>query len=214
MKKITVQWIGHACYKLTFGDWSCVVDPYENGSVPGLGDVQAAAHEVYCSHGHHDHNAAHLVKQVRMFAPAPEITKVASFHDDAQGTKRGQNTIHVFEYQGMKLAHFGDLGHVLTEEQVQQAGDVDVVLIPVGGFYTIDPQTAKKVAQQVNAKIIIPMHYRTEQFGFDVIAHIDEFTQLFDNVIVAEGSTAHITIGMMQQPQVLVLTPAALEKQI
>ena len=212
MKKITVQWIGHACYKLTFGDWSCVVDPYENGSVPGLGDVQAAANEVFCSHGHHDHNAAHLVRQVRMFAPAPQITKVASFHDDAQGTKRGENIIHVFDYEGTKLAHFGDLGHPLTDEQAAQIGNVDVALIPVGGFYTIDPHTAKQVARQVNAKVIIPMHYRTEQFGFDVIAHIDDFTALYDNVIATDGCTAHITTAENSQPAVLVLTPMALEK--
>ncbi len=209
MKKITVQWIGHACYKLTFGDWSCVVDPYDNGSVPGLGDVQAAAHEIFCSHGHHDHNAAHLVRQVRMFAPAPQVKKVKTFHDDAQGAKRGENIIHVFEYEGMKLAHFGDLGHELNDEQVKEMGDIDVALIPVGGFYTIDCETAKKVAEQVNAKVIIPMHYRTEQFGFDVISHIDDFTKQYTNVLATNGDTVEIVPGT--PAQVLVLTPAALK---
>lgn len=209
MKKITVQWIGHACYKLTFGDWSCVVDPYDNGTVPGLGDVQAAAHEIFCSHGHHDHNAAHLVRQIRMFAPAPQVTKVNTFHDDAQGTKRGENIIHVFEYEGMKLAHFGDLGHPLSDEQVKEIGNIDVALIPVGGFYTIDCETAKKVAEQVNARVIIPMHYRTEQFGFDVISHIDDFTKQYTNVLATNGDTVEIAPGT--PAQVLVLTPAALK---
>lgn len=209
MKKITVQWIGHACYKLTFGDWSCVVDPYDNGTVPGLGDVQAAAHEIFCSHGHHDHNAAHLVRQVRMFAPAPQVTKVNTFHDDAQGTKRGENIIHVFEYDGMKLAHFGDLGHPLSDDQAKEIGDIDVALIPVGGFYTIDCETAKKVAEQVNARVIIPMHYRTEQFGFDVISHIDDFTKQYTNVLATNGDTVEIAPGT--PAQVLVLTPAALK---
>lgn len=112
----------------------------------------------------------------------------------------------------MKLAHFGDLGHPLTDEQAAQIGNVDVALIPVGGFYTIDPHTAKQVARQVNAKVIIPMHYRTEQFGFDVIAHIDDFTALYDNVIATDGCTAHITTAENSQPAVLVLTPMALEK--
>ena len=209
MKKITVQWIGHACYKLTFGDWSCVVDPYDNGTVPGLGDVQAAAHEIFCSHGHHDHNAAHLVRQIRMFAPAPQVTKVNTFHDDAQGTKRGETIIHVFEYEGMKLAHFGDLGHPLSDEQVKEIGNIDVALIPVGGFYTIDCETAKKVAEQVNARVIIPMHYRTEQFGFDVISHIDDFTKQYTNVLATNGDTVEIAPGT--PAQVLVLTPAALK---
>jgi len=208
MKKITVQWIGHACYKLTFGDWSCVVDPYDNGSVPGLGDVQAAAHEVFCSHGHHDHNAAHLVKQIKAFAPAPQVTKVNTFHDDARGSKRGENIVHVFEYEGMKLAHFGDLGHALDDSQIKEIGDIDVALIPVGGFYTVDAETAKLTAAQVKAKVIIPMHYRTEKFGFDVIGHIDDFTKLFDNVVITGTDTVDIT---PETPaQVMVLTPAAL----
>ena len=209
MEKITVQWIGHACYKLTFGDWSCVIDPYENGSVPGLNDVQATAHRVFCSHGHHDHNAEHLVKQMRSFAPAPQVTEVSSFHDEVKGAKRGENTIHLFEYRGMKLAHFGDLGHLLDSEQTDRIGTADIVLIPVGGFYTIDCLTAKAVAEQVNAKIIIPMHYRTEDFGFDVISHIDEFTALFDNVTKSESDSVEIC---PQTPaQVIVLTPAALK---
>ena len=212
MKNITVQWLGHACYKLTFGDWTCVIDPYDNGSVPGIADLQVSAHEIFCSHGHHDHNAAHLVKQVRMFAPAPEITTVDSFHDDAQGTKRGTNIIHVFEYEGLTLAHFGDLGHILTEEQAEAIGPVDVALIPVGGFYTIDPQQAKEVAQQVEAKVVIPMHYRTADFGFDVIAHIDDFTSQFDNVVITEEDT--IVIDANTPEMTAVLTPHFLEKKV
>ncbi|MBQ5327324.1 MAG: MBL fold metallo-hydrolase [Oscillospiraceae bacterium] len=211
MEKITVQWIGHACFKLTFGDWTCVIDPYENGSVPGLGNVEAAAHRVFCSHGHHDHNAAHLVKQIRSIAPAPEITTVETFHDDAEGAKRGTNLIHVFEYEGMTLAHFGDLGHVLTEEQTEEIGPVDIALIPVGGFYTIDPQQAYQVAQQVEARVIIPMHYRTEEFGFDVIARLDDFVKQYEDVEFAGTDTVEFVLDE-DEPEVLILTPAALEK--
>lgn len=210
MKNITVQWLGHACFKLTFGDWSCVVDPYENGSVDGIDNLQVSANEVFCSHGHHDHNAAHLVKQVRMFAPAPQITTVDTFHDDAQGAKRGTNIVHIFEYEGMTVAHFGDLGHILTEEQAQAIGPVDVALIPVGGFFTIDPQQAITVAQQVEAKVVIPMHYRTDDFGFDVIAHIDDFTALCDNVVKTGEDT--IVIDENTPRMTAVLTPHFLKK--
>ena len=210
MKNITVQWLGHACYKLIFGDWSCVVDPYDNGSVPGIGNLEVSANEVYCSHGHHDHNAAHLVKQYKMFAPAPEIIEVESFHDDAQGTKRGTNIIRVFDYEGITVAHFGDLGHILTEEQMEAIGPVDVALIPVGGFYTIDPQEAYEVAQQVEARVVIPMHYRTDDFGFDVIAHIDDFAALYKDVVYVEEDT--IVIDENTPEMVAVLTPHFLEK--
>lgn len=205
MEKITVQWLGHSCFKLTFGDWNCVIDPYENGSVNGLSDLQISAIEVFCSHDHHDHNAAHLVKQARIFAPSPKIKKIDSYHDDANGDKRGKNTIHVFEYNGIKIAHFGDLGHILTYEQCKEIGDIDVALLPVGGFYTISPQEAKEVAAQVNAKTIIPMHYKTEKFGFDVIAHIDEFTSLFDDVLYT--NTSELEIYKNNHKQVVVLKP-------
>ena len=211
MKNIIVQWLGHACYKLTFGEWTCVVDPYENGSVPGIDDLQVSALEVFCSHGHHDHNAAHLVKQPRMFAPAPQITEVETFHDDANGTKRGTNIVRVFEYEGLTLAHFGDLGHILTEEQAEAIGPVDVALIPVGGFYTIDPQQALEVAQQVEAKVVIPMHYRTEDFGFDVIAHINDFTSLCENVVFTDEDT--IVIDENTPEMTAVLKPHFIKKQ-
>ncbi len=207
MSKIKIEFIGHACFKLAFGDWSRVVDPYGNGSVPGLDDVQAAALDVLCSHGHHDHNAAHLVKQIRMFAPAPQTKKVKTCHDNEGGAKRGENIVHVFEYEGLKLAHFGDLGHVLTDEQVKEIGEIDVALIPVGGFYTVDRPTAKQIARQLNAKVIIPMHYRTEKFGFDVIGHIDDFTNLFDDVYTIGGS--RLEVDKETAPGVYVLTPRA-----
>ena len=134
-----------------------------------------------------------------------------TFHDDAQGTKRGTNLIHVFEYGGLTVAHFGDLGHVLTEEQTEEIGPVDIALLPVGGFYTIDRQQAMEVAQQVEARVIIPMHYRTEEFGFDVIARLDDFVKQYEDIEFAGTDTAEFVLDD-DEPEVLILTPAALEK--
>lgn len=189
MKKVTIQWLGHSCFKLTWDDWSAVLDPYQDGSVPGLDNLQVSAIDVFCSHGHYDHGAAEVVKQIKMAAPAPKITRVNSFHDNENGAKRGENIIRVFDFDGFKVAHFGDLGHILNGEQISRIGDVDVALLPVGGFYTIDAPTAKKVAQQVKAKVIIPMHYRTDKFGFDVISTLDEFTKLYDDVVYTDSDT-------------------------
>lgn len=183
MKKVTIQWLGHSCFKLTWDSWSAVLDPYQDGSVPGLDNLQVSAIDVFCSHGHYDHGAAEKVKQIRVAAPAPKITWVNSFHDDEKGAKRGENIIRVFDFDGFKVAHFGDLGHLLDDEQLNRTGSVDVALLPIGGFYTIDAATAQKVAQQVKAKVIIPMHYRTDKFGFDVIGTLDEFTKLYDDVV-------------------------------
>lgn len=211
MNKITVQWIGHSCFKLTFGDWTCVIDPYENGSVPGLNDVQASAMEVFSSHNHHDHNATDLVKQVKMCAPAPQITKVETFHDDAGGAKRGKNTVHVFEYGGMTLAHFGDLGHVLTEEQREEIGPVDIALLPVGGFYTVNAKQAREVADLVEARVVIPMHYRTEKFGFDAIADLEDFISQYEDIKFAGTDTVEFVLDK-EEPEVIVLVPSAVKK--
>ena len=140
-----------------------------------------------------------------------QITEVETFHDDANGTKRGTNIVRVFEYEGLTLAHFGDLGHILTEEQAEAIGPVDVALIPVGGFYTIDPQQALEVAQQVEAKVVIPMHYRTEDFGFDVIAHINDFTSLCEDVVFTDEDT--IVIDENTPQMTAVLKPHFIKKQ-
>ena len=216
MKKVTIQWMGHSCFKLTWDNWSAVVDPYQDGSVPGLDNLQVSAIDVFCSHGHYDHDAAEVVKQIKMAAPAPKITRVNSFHDNENGAKRGENIIRVFDFDGFKVAHFGDLGHILNDEQISRIGDVDVALLPVGGFYTIDAPTAKEVAQQVKAKVIIPMHYRTDKFGFDVIGTLDEFTKLYDDVTYTGSDTVvyvskdDVKTGenTAKEAKVLVLVPA------
>lgn len=216
MKKVTIQWLGHSCFKLTWDNWSAVVDPYQDGSVPGLDNLQVSAIDVFCSHGHYDHGAAEVVKQIKMAAPAPKITRVNSFHDNEKGTKRGENIIRVFDFDGFKVAHFGDLGHLLDDEQVSRIGDVDVALLPVGGFYTIDAPTAKEVARQVKAKVIIPMHYRTDKFGFDVIGTLDEFTKLYDDVVYTDSDTVvyvskdDVKTGenTAKEAKILVLVPA------
>lgn len=207
---IKIEWLGHACFKLTFGDWQVVLDPYEDGSVPGLGNMSAGAMEVLCSHEHHDHNARNLVRINRMYAPAPEIVRVATYHDDAQGAKRGENIVHIFNYNGLRVAHFGDLGHPLTDRQAAQIGKIDIAMIPVGGHYTIDAGTAFKVCGQIGSKTVIPMHYRTPEFGFDVIGGVEEFTSLCDKVVKVDGDT--IEIEGKAPEAVFVLKPHFLEK--
>lgn len=210
MDNVKIEWLGHACFRLTFGDWSCVVDPYQDGTVDGLENMQASANAVFASHGHHDHNATYLVKINKMYAPSPNIKKVITYHDDVNGAKKGENITHVFEYKGIKVAHFGDLGHILSDEQIAQIGNVDVALIPTGGFYTIDANKAKKVCEQVNAKVIIPMHYRTKEFGFDDIDYLEKFTDLCDDVVYA--NTCEIIVDKNTPKQTIVLTPYFMKK--
>lgn len=186
-----LTWYGHSCFGLNSAAGSVVFDPYVPGFPPGLAVPELSADLVLCSHGHDDHNAAQVIKLTGR-EPACRVTKIASWHDDANGAKRGANTIHIVEMEGQRVAHLGDLGHMLTAEQLEAMGRLDVLLVPVGGFYTIDAETARRVADASNAHIVVPMHYRGEGFGFDAISTVDGFVALSKDVEFAEGSSIEL----------------------
>ena len=108
MEKITIHYLGHACFRLDFGQWRTVLDPYHDGMVPGLPPLHAEAEEVLCSHQHDDHNFTQAVRlsHVRGFAPY-EMTTLTVPHDGDEGRLRGMNTIRIFRYGGLRLAHLG-----------------------------------------------------------------------------------------------------------
>ena len=135
-----LTWLGHACFLLERDGYTILLDPYTG--VEGYPPLRAAAHQVFCSHQHFDHNAVDRVEQL----PAREcpfaVREVPAFHDDQGGAARGENTIRVFSAGGVSAAHLGDLGHQLSAEQVEAIGPVDLVMVPVGGTYTAMPPTA------------------------------------------------------------------------
>lgn len=176
---VLVEYYGHACFRLTFGEQRVVLDPFQDGSVPGLPDIRPEAEFVFCSHGHHDHNAVETVRLTAKCEPCFEMTELPTEHDDAGGTKRGKNTVRIFSYEGIRVAHLGDLGRALLPKETELLRDVDLLLIPVGGFFTIDAETAAGVIRSVHPRVCVPMHYRTDKSGYDVIAHIDSFRALF-----------------------------------
>ncbi|MBQ8974693.1 MAG: MBL fold metallo-hydrolase, partial [Oscillospiraceae bacterium] len=147
-----ITWLGHACWRIEDGGYSVVIDPFSPGSVPGYPDVSAAADAVYCSHDHGDHNCKAAVSIVDSGAYPFEVKTVPSWHDDKGGTLRGYNIIHIFDAGFMRVVHLGDLGHTLSDEQLSAIGTPDVLMIPVGGFYTIDAQTAKQTADRIGAR--------------------------------------------------------------
>ncbi|MBQ3404999.1 MAG: MBL fold metallo-hydrolase, partial [Oscillospiraceae bacterium] len=100
------------------------------------------------------------------------------WHDDARGAKRGENTIHILQAEGLRVVHLGDLGHLLSEEQAASIGSPDLLMIPVGGFYTIDAKQAARTVEQLSPRIVVPMHFRGKGFGFDNIAPVKDFLKL------------------------------------
>ena len=170
-----VEYLGHSCFLI---DGSLVIDPYKDGSVPGLEPLRASAVKVICTHEHADHSGRECVELVPGECELI-IREVPSFHDDAGGTLRGPNTIFVITGPGgEKLVHLGDLGHFPNDEQLEAISDAGYLLIPVGGYYTIDAKMAVKICEVANPKCIIPMHYRTAKSGYPEIATVDEFLKL------------------------------------
>ena len=191
-ENMKITWIGHSCFAVESKDYKIVIDPYEDGSVPGLDPVRETADLVLCSHEHHDHNARKSVTISKESASRKNpftITEIHTYHDECQGSKRGTNIIHILDDGEIKLAHMGDLGCDLTEEQIKVLKEIDVMLIPIGGFFTIDAAWADKIAEQTKARIVIPMHFRSEKFGFDVIGPVDSFTALRSDVKETGSST-------------------------
>ena len=163
-----IQWYGHSCFIIeTDNGTRLLTDPYgESVGYPRHElDVDAAT----ISHGHHDHNDDTMLMGTPTVLRGAgtweiggvKITGIASWHDENQGALRGENTIFLFEADGLCLAHLGDLGVVPETEMIAKIGKVDILLAPVGGTYTIGPKEACEIANLTRANVLIPMHYQT-----------------------------------------------------
>ena len=182
-----LTWYGHSCFLVETAEGSAVLDPYAPGSVPGLALPPLSADLVLCSHEHRDHGFRDGVRLSGRPA-ALRVEKFESFHDDRRGALRGPNTLHLLEAEGLRLLHLGDLGHMLSPEQIRALGRVDVLLIPVGGHYTIGPETAAELAEALQPGITVPMHYRGEGFGYEVIGPVEPFLRRRERVQRLESS--------------------------
>ena len=176
-----LTWLGHACFLLESAKSSLVFDPYAPGYVPGFSLPELKAELCICSHGHDDHGYAQAVS-LSGKGHDFEITQIPCFHDEEKGVLRGENLITIAEAEGFRVAHLGDIGHDLSDEQLGAMGRIDVLMIPIGGFYTIDSETAASIAKKLNPKYVSPMHYRGEGFGYDVLETVNKFLSLMDNV--------------------------------
>ena len=161
-----IYYLGHSSFRIKGKSASIVTDPFDPKMV-GLKYQGVTGDIVTISHDHTDHNQVSQVSEVKKIVTSPgeyeimgvSIIGLSSFHDDAQGADRGKNTIYVFEIDEMRICHLGDLGHTLNEKLVEEIGDIDILMIPTGGEYTINSETAVAVVQGIEPRIIIPMHY-------------------------------------------------------
>ena len=162
-----INWLGHSCFKIRGKQASIITDPFPPNLGYSLG--KPTADIVTVSHQHPSHNYQQGVGGEHKLITVPGeyeikgvlIIGIATFHDAEGGQKRGKNTIYIMDVDGVAICHLGDLGHVLTTEQVEEIDDVDVLLLPVGGVSTIDASMAAEVIRQLEPKVVVPMHYKT-----------------------------------------------------
>ncbi len=186
-----IKWLGHACFLIVSdGGIRIITDPYQVGNGINYAPINETADIVVMSHDHHsDHWNVAAVKGKPEIVRGSGIKKVkgiefkgvATYHDEAKGAQRGTNTIFCFTVDGIRLCHAGDLGHELTSEQASQIGKIDILFLPVGGFYTIDAHTAGKVVDKLKPKITMPMHYKTAKCDYP-ISGVEDFLRGKSNV--------------------------------
>jgi L-ascorbate metabolism protein UlaG (beta-lactamase superfamily) len=181
-----IKYLGHASFLVTAAAGTRVqFDPYEPGGFNGAvayRPFQEPADVVVISHDHADHNCAEAVPGDPLVVKCPhtetlhgiEFRRHRAYHDTHSGAERGENVITACCIDGVTICHLGDLGHVLSGAEAKQVGKVDVLMLPVGGIFTLDAVDAWKVANLLSPRICIPMHYRTERVSFP-IATVDEF---------------------------------------
>lgn len=179
-----ITYLGHSCFKIKTKEITILTDPYD--SYLGFAMPKAEAKIVTVSHDHKDHSYTKAVEGSPFIIQAPgeyEIANISIFgtrtyHDQAKGKERGLNTIYTIRIEETSLCHLGDLGHKLTDKQLEEVNGVDVLFIPVGGIYTLDPKEAMEVISQIEPKIVIPMHYKTKDHhakAFGQLATLDDF---------------------------------------
>lgn len=204
-----IKHVGHSSFVIETEGKTILTDPPEESV--GYPIYRQPVDLVTVSHDHFDHNATQLLtgdfQVIKELTGAQvggiTVTGTAAWHDDRQGQDRGSNIIFKLEAEGLNLVHLGDLGVVLTPEQVQSIGAVDILMVPVGGFYTIDANQAWEVVKQLNPKIVIPMHYKTPRIDFPITPVEDFLAKTSAAVKKAELVITKDTLPAQQEVVVL-----------
>lgn len=217
-----LRYLAHAAFLMTTSQGTRIItDPYEAGSYGGAVGYRAIEEEaeiITISHDHPDHchisehhKKAKVIKSPGSHRSAEvEITGFSVFHDQSHGSERGKDIMFRFKADGLVVCHCGDLGHVPDDQLVKQLGPVDVLLIPVGGFYTIDAAEADQVIAMLKPRVAVPMHYKTEKLGFG-IATVEPFVKGKGNVVNIGESEVDLQAGKLpRETEVWVLRPCKL----
>jgi len=207
-----IKWWGHASFLITDDKGvKIITDPY--GDELPYSRISDEADIVTISHEHYDHNKAGVVKGnpeiIRstgtFMVKDVKITGIPTKHDKNEGRDRGDNIIFLIEVVGKRIAHLGDLGHIPDDEVLEQLADLDILMMPVGGTYTINAEEAYELCQKIKPGLIVPMHYKTDILDFP-ITPLDDFTRFFAEDLIYRVDSAEVDIDSIPAgKEVLVL---------
>lgn len=180
-----ITYLGHSAFRIKGKAATVITDPFDPQMV-GIKFPKVSGDIVTVSHNHNDHNYLSGVVDTKRVIEGPgeyeiggvSIVGYKTFHDAKNGEERGKNTVYVYEMEDLRLCHLGDLGHELSNTLIEEIGNIDILMIPVGGFYTINAEVASKVSQAIEASIVLPMHYKTEDMADSLkekLSSVDDF---------------------------------------
>lgn len=179
-----ITYIGHSCFEIKGDKTTVVIDPYDKKI--GYDMPKMTADILVMSHDHFDHANKDAVSGYKLMIEGPGEYEVdgtfiygfQTFHDAQEGAERGKNTIYQIDIDDFSVLHLGDLGHELSKETLEKMSEVDVLLVPVGGVFTIDAKTATKVISSLEPGFVIPMHYQTKDLTIgQELAGLDKFLE-------------------------------------
>lgn len=196
-----ITWYGHSCFLLQNGQTKIVIDPHDGASI-GLRVPDTSADIVLMSHDHYDHNGSafiqgdhedHKFHNGCFTSHGIDFLGLDTYHDHHQGSKRGHNTIYRFELDGISICHCGDLGCIPSDDVLDEIKGVDILLIPIGGYYTMELEEVMRLIDIIDPIVVIPMHYRIGGLKIDEISDLDPFLKSVPNRVIEKvGKTIDI----------------------
>lgn len=208
-----INYLGHASFKIKGRSVIVVTDPFDPKKV-GLKFPAMKADIVTVSHDHFDHNNTALVTDTKMVISEPgeyeiadvSIIGIKTYHDKVKGAERGLNTIFLIEIDGVRILHLGDLGHKLSDSQIERIGDIDVLMIPIGGEFTIGSDDAVEIVRSLEPKYIVPMHYQSSGLDEKAFAKLEKPENFFtkSNLTVEKMDKLIIKSEIIEEDQKII----------
>lgn len=190
---MNITYLGHSSFLLKNSNGNVLTDPYDSATM-GRKFPKVQAEIITISHEHADHNARNVVEGEPLIIDIPgeyekhdiRVNGFETYHDKSQGQERGKNTIFKIEMDDISILHCGDLGHILSSELIDEIDGADIVLIPVGGYYTIDADEARQVVEKLEPSIIIPMHYKVADMNPEIMNNLAPVEDFLSKIGVTE----------------------------